>query len=197
MERLLSRGRSPTLQCSRNAEDRGKIWMCGIPPQCGFQGTFFHVLQCCGMTFLVQCFQADTTRETGNALVIPLVLQENTGGGDHLTPGHPYARLALSCRAKWRAPGVPFAPLSPQEKDTIPTIWMCGPPPQCSFQGTFFNEQQSCEMSFLLLCYWNDTTWSGKTPVIPLVLLENMSSGDPYARLSSFFIKKKYYNIIL
>ncbi|VVC98598.1 unnamed protein product [Leptidea sinapis] len=61
------------------------IWMCGGPPQCGFQGAFFHVLQSCGMSFLVRC---------RHALVIPLVLQENVGGGDHLTPGDPYARLS-------------------------------------------------------------------------------------------------------
>ncbi|VVD01089.1 unnamed protein product [Leptidea sinapis] len=41
------------------------------PPQYGFQGTLFHVLQSCGMNFLVAC----------NAPVIPLVLQEYVGGG--------------------------------------------------------------------------------------------------------------------
>ncbi|VVC93517.1 unnamed protein product [Leptidea sinapis] len=81
------------------------IWMCGGPPQCGFHGAFFHVLQSCGMSFLVRCFRDDTTwvpskkactpsLKAGNALVIPLVLQENVGGGDHFTPADPYARLS-------------------------------------------------------------------------------------------------------
>ncbi|VVC94974.1 unnamed protein product [Leptidea sinapis] len=79
--------------------------MCGGPPQCGFQGAFFHVLQSCGMSFLVRCFRDDTTwvpskkartpsLKAGNAPVIPLVLQEIVGGGDHLTTGDPYARLS-------------------------------------------------------------------------------------------------------
>ncbi|VVC94517.1 unnamed protein product [Leptidea sinapis] len=53
----------------------------------GFQGAFFHVLQSCGMNFLVRCFRDDTTwlsskraptpsSKAGNAPVIPLVLQE-------------------------------------------------------------------------------------------------------------------------
>ncbi|VVC86488.1 unnamed protein product [Leptidea sinapis] len=81
------------------------IWMCGGPPQCGFQGAFFLVLQSCRISFLVRCFRNDTTwvpskkaripsLKAGNALVIALVLQENVGGGDHLTPGDPYARLS-------------------------------------------------------------------------------------------------------
>ncbi|VVD05636.1 unnamed protein product [Leptidea sinapis] len=81
------------------------IWMCGGPPQCGLQGAFFHVLQSCGMSFLMLCFRDDMTwvpskkartpsLKAGNALVIPLVLQENVGGGDHLTQGDPYARLS-------------------------------------------------------------------------------------------------------
>ncbi|VVC88442.1 unnamed protein product [Leptidea sinapis] len=74
------------------------IWICGGPPQCGFKGAFFHVLQSCGMSFLVRCFRDDTTLpikpskkartpslKARNALVIPR--------GDHLTPGDPYARL--------------------------------------------------------------------------------------------------------
>ncbi|VVC97766.1 unnamed protein product [Leptidea sinapis] len=55
-------------------------------------------------SFLVRCFRDDTTwvpsrkartpsLKAGNALVIPLMLQESVGGGDHLTPGDPYARL--------------------------------------------------------------------------------------------------------
>ncbi|VVC97653.1 unnamed protein product [Leptidea sinapis] len=81
------------------------IWMCGGPPQCGFQGAFSLVLQSYGMSFLVRCFRDNTTwvpskkartpsLKAGNALVIPLVLQENVGGGDHLTSGDPYARLS-------------------------------------------------------------------------------------------------------
>ncbi|VVD01198.1 unnamed protein product [Leptidea sinapis] len=80
------------------------IWMCGGPPQCGFQGAFFHVLRSCGMNFLVRCFRDEMTivpskkartpsLKAGNTPVIPLVLQEKVGGGDHLTPGNPYARL--------------------------------------------------------------------------------------------------------
>ncbi|VVC94036.1 unnamed protein product [Leptidea sinapis] len=59
------------------------IWMCGGPSQCAFQGAFFHVLQSCGMSFLVR----SRTFKASNAPVIPLVLQENVSGGDHLTPG--------------------------------------------------------------------------------------------------------------
>ncbi|VVC95267.1 unnamed protein product [Leptidea sinapis] len=62
------------------------IWMCGGPPQCGFQEASFHVLQSCGMSFL------GTIRHSlkaGNAPVIPLVLQEIVSGGDHLTLGDP------------------------------------------------------------------------------------------------------------
>ncbi|VVD01378.1 unnamed protein product [Leptidea sinapis] len=81
------------------------IWMCGGPPQCGFQGSFFHVPQSLGMIFLMRCFRDDTTwvpskkaptpsLKAGNAPVIPLVLQENVCGGDHLTIGDPYARLS-------------------------------------------------------------------------------------------------------
>ncbi|VVD04280.1 unnamed protein product [Leptidea sinapis] len=80
------------------------IWMCGGLPQCGFQA-FFHVLQSCGMNFLVRFFRDDTTwvpskrartpsLKAGNTPVIPLVLQEIVGGGDHLTTGDPYARLS-------------------------------------------------------------------------------------------------------
>ncbi|VVC98077.1 unnamed protein product [Leptidea sinapis] len=81
------------------------IWMCGGPPQCGFQGAFFLALRSCGMSFLVRCFQDDTTwvpsrkartpsLKAGNPTVIPLVLQESVGGGDHITPGDPYASLS-------------------------------------------------------------------------------------------------------
>ncbi|VVD01640.1 unnamed protein product [Leptidea sinapis] len=76
------------------------IWICGGLPQCGFQGAFFLVLRSCGMSFLMGCFRDDTTwvpskkprtpsLKAGNALVIPLVFQENVGGGDRLTPGDP------------------------------------------------------------------------------------------------------------
>ncbi|VVD05208.1 unnamed protein product [Leptidea sinapis] len=34
--------------------------------------------------------------------------------------------------------------------DIIPTIWMCGGPPQCDFQGAFFLVLRSCGMRFLL-----------------------------------------------
>ncbi|VVC99077.1 unnamed protein product [Leptidea sinapis] len=37
---------------------------------------------------------AGVTAAVGNAPVIPLVLKENMRGGDHLTPGDPYARLS-------------------------------------------------------------------------------------------------------
>ncbi|VVD04171.1 unnamed protein product [Leptidea sinapis] len=49
-----------------------------------FLGAFFHVLQGCGMNFLLRS-RILFLRE-GNAPVIPLVLQENVGGGGHLTP---------------------------------------------------------------------------------------------------------------
>ncbi|VVC97700.1 unnamed protein product [Leptidea sinapis] len=77
--------------------------LCGGPPQCGFQGAFFHVLQSCG--FLIRCFRDDTTwvpskkaripsLKAGNAPVIPLVLQLIVDGGDHLTTGDRYNRLS-------------------------------------------------------------------------------------------------------
>ncbi|VVC90711.1 unnamed protein product [Leptidea sinapis] len=80
------------------------IWTCGGPPQCGFHGVLFHVLQSCGMSLIVWCFRDDTTwvpskkartpsLTAGNAPVISLVLQENVGGGDHLTSGDLYACL--------------------------------------------------------------------------------------------------------
>ncbi|VVC91231.1 unnamed protein product [Leptidea sinapis] len=67
-------------------------WICGDPPQCGIQASLW-------------CFRDHTTwvpskkartlsLKRGNASVIPLVLQQNVGGGDHLTPGDPPARLS-------------------------------------------------------------------------------------------------------
>ncbi|VVC91969.1 unnamed protein product [Leptidea sinapis] len=66
-----------------------------------FFHAFFHVLQSCGMSFPLRCFPDDTTwvpskkartpsLKAGNAPVVPLVLQEIVGVGDHLTPGDPY-----------------------------------------------------------------------------------------------------------
>ncbi|VVC99519.1 unnamed protein product [Leptidea sinapis] len=84
------------------------------------------------------------------------------------------------------------------EEDIIPTIWMCGGPPHC-------------EMSFLVWCFRDDTTWvpskkartpslkAGNAPVITLVLQEivgggdHLTTGDPYARLSSYSIKQNLY----
>ncbi|VVD03532.1 unnamed protein product [Leptidea sinapis] len=94
------------------------IWTCGGPPQCGFQGAFFLVLRSCGMSFLVRCFRDHTTwvlsrkartpsLKAGNVLVIPLVLQERLGGGDHLIPGDPYARLSTYSIKKKPKRGAP------------------------------------------------------------------------------------------
>ncbi|VVD05261.1 unnamed protein product [Leptidea sinapis] len=63
------------------------IWMCGGPPQCGLQGAFSHVLQSCGMSFVVRCFRDDTTW-------VPSKKAQIVGGGDHLTIVDPYARLS-------------------------------------------------------------------------------------------------------
>ncbi|VVC95988.1 unnamed protein product [Leptidea sinapis] len=51
-------------------------------------GMYVQLGGVCGMSFLVRCFRDDTTC-AGNAPLITLA-----GGGDHLTPGDPYARLS-------------------------------------------------------------------------------------------------------
>ncbi|VVC99445.1 unnamed protein product [Leptidea sinapis] len=96
----------------------------------------------------------------------------------------------------------------PLGDDIIPTICMCGGPPQCALQGAFFQVLQSCGMNFLVRCFRDDTTWvpskkactpslkAGNAPVIPLELQEivgggdHLTTGDSYACLSSYSIKK-------
>ncbi|VVC94300.1 unnamed protein product [Leptidea sinapis] len=142
------------------------IWMCGGHPQCGFQGAFFHILQSCGMNFLVRCFQDDTTWVPSKKAQSPSLKADNApnvGGGDQACT----LEASAGCYI-------------------IPTIWLCGGPPQCAFQKTFFHVLQSCAMSFLMLC---------RQRVIPLVLQEIVGGGDQlspgglYARFSSFSIK--------
>ncbi|VVC91415.1 unnamed protein product [Leptidea sinapis] len=199
-----------------------------------------HVLQSCGMSFLVRYFPDDMSRQRGIP-VIPQVLQENMGNGDHLIPGNPYvpSKKARTPSLKTgNAPVIPlvYARLSSYSKkkknkrsrkarrifkilssrlnkatgnpsDILP-IWMCGGPLQCGFQGAIFHVLQSCGINFLVRCFRDDTTWvpskkartpslkAGNSPVIPLVLQEivdggdHLTSGEPYARLSSYSKKK-------
>ncbi|VVC96103.1 unnamed protein product [Leptidea sinapis] len=130
------------------------IWMCGV-------------LQSCRMNFLVRCFRDNTT----------WVSSSRQRSCD------PYARLssfsikktlvgwmrAAQDRSSWRS----FGEASVQHRSfIIPTIWMCGVPPQRDFRGTFYHLYIVIELS----C--DNTTWACNTPVIPLVLQENVGNGD-------------------
>ncbi|VVC91654.1 unnamed protein product [Leptidea sinapis] len=121
----------------------------------------------------------------GNAPVIPLVFQENVGGGDHSTPGDPYTRFTYCCHL-WS--GAPHCS-NYREIDHLtlrgdvaslrflPYVFIyhgeCSEelvPPQCGFQGTFFHLQSNYGMSLHVRCFHDDTTSVGNGLFFPLVL---------------------------
>ena len=63
------------------------------PLLCVFIGTSLHAPRNCGMAYPRQSFQVDIALKAGNAPVAPLVLHGAVGGGYHLRPGDPKARL--------------------------------------------------------------------------------------------------------
>ncbi|VVC88694.1 unnamed protein product [Leptidea sinapis] len=85
------------------------------------------------------------------------------GGGDHLTPGDPYARFRCGADAG-NAPVIPLLQENVGGGDHL----TLGDPYACFFQGTFFNAQQS-----------------PRTPSF-----KAKGYNNPYARLPSFSIKK-------
>ncbi|VVD03767.1 unnamed protein product [Leptidea sinapis] len=148
------------------------IWMCELS---------FHVLQSCGMSFLVRCFRDDTTwvpskkartssLKAGNAPIV--------GGGDHLTPGDPYARFEALCGCVSHVDAVDYGGMTP----LLASIG----------ENVGGGDHLTPGHPYARLAWFDKTRTpflkAGKSPVIPLVLQENvgggdhLTPGDPYAR---------------
>ncbi|VVD01892.1 unnamed protein product [Leptidea sinapis] len=117
----------------------------------------------------------------------------NVGGGDHLTPDDPYARLSsfsIKKRGRWESSSSQAASERAAADRRVRSQLRARSRLACE------HGNKGCAISRPAVNTRLLTRPVPALPVIPLVLQENvgggdhLTPGDPYARLSSFSIKK-------